>query len=49
MVEVDKTYDLVPGIDQKAYLEYAKRALATMLRSPGLIEIRVQRSLLGSP
>jgi heme-degrading monooxygenase HmoA len=49
MIEVNKTYDLLPGIDQQAYLEYARRALATMLKSAGLVEIRVQRSLLGSP
>jgi hypothetical protein len=49
MIEVNKTYDLVHGIDQQAYLEYGKRALATMLKAPGLVEIRVYRSLLGSP
>lgn len=49
MIEVNKTYDLLPGIDQQAYLEYAKEALATMLKAPGLVEIRAYRSLLGSP
>jgi hypothetical protein len=49
MIEVNKIYDLLPGIDQQAYLEYGKRALATMLTAPGLVEIRVYRSLLGSP
>jgi antibiotic biosynthesis monooxygenase (ABM) superfamily enzyme len=49
MIEVNKTYDLLPGIDQQAYLEYSKRALATMLKAPGLVEIRAYRSLLGSP
>lgn len=49
MIEVNKTYDLLPGIDQQAYLEYSKRALATMLKAPGIIEIRAYRSLLGSP
>ncbi len=49
MIEVNKTYDLLPGIDQQAYLEYGKRAFATMLKAPGLVEIRVYRSLLGSP
>jgi hypothetical protein len=45
MIEVNKTYDLVPGIDQQADLEYGKRAFATMLKAPGLVEIRVYRSL----
>jgi len=49
MIEVNKTFDLLPGIDQLAYLEYSKRALATMLKAPGIVEIRSQRSLLGSP
>lgn len=49
MIEVNKTYDLLPGIDQQAYLEYAKKAFATMLKAPGLVEIRAYRSLLGSP
>ncbi len=49
MIEVNKTYDLLPGIDQQAYLEYSKRALATMLKAPGIVEIRAYRSLLGSP
>ncbi len=49
MIEVNKTYDLLPGIDQQAYLEYAKRGFATMLKAPGLVEIRAYRSLLGSP
>ena len=30
MIEVNKTYDLLPGIDQQAYLEYGKRAFATI-------------------
>ena len=49
MLEVSKTYDLLPGIDQQAFLEFGNRAFATMLKAPGLVEIRVYRSLLGSP
>jgi len=29
MIEVNKTYDLVHGIDQQAYRDCGKRALAT--------------------
>jgi hypothetical protein len=49
MIEVNKTYDLLPTIDQQAYLEYGRRAFATMLKAPGLVEIGFYRSLLGSP
>jgi hypothetical protein len=49
VIEVSKTYDLLPGIDRQAYLDYGKRAFATMLKPPGLVEIRAYRSPLGSP
>ena len=49
MIEVNQTYDLLPGIDQQAYLEYSKRVIRTMLQAPGINEIRVYRGLLGSP
>lgn len=49
MIEVNKTYDLLPAIDQRAYLEYSKRAFQTLLQAPRIVEIRVHRSLLGSP
>jgi hypothetical protein len=49
MIEVIKTYDPLPGIDQQAFLECGQRAFDTMLKAPGLVEIRVYRSLLGSP
>lgn len=40
MIEVNKTYDLLPGLDQQAYLEYSKMAIRTLLRAPGIVEIR---------
>jgi heme-degrading monooxygenase HmoA len=49
MIEMIKTYDLLPGIDRQAYLEYGRRAFAAMLNAPGIVEMRVYRSLLGSP
>ena len=49
MIELNKTYDLLPSIDQQAYLEYARKAFATILKAPGIVEIRAHRSLLGSP
>jgi hypothetical protein len=49
MIEVNKTYDLLPGIDLQAYLEFSRKALATMAKTPGLVEIRASRSLLGAP
>ncbi|MBI4755987.1 MAG: antibiotic biosynthesis monooxygenase [Betaproteobacteria bacterium] len=49
MVEVTQTFDLVPGIDQRAWGELAHRAVATVLRSPGIVEFRAHRNQLGSP
>ncbi len=48
-VEVQHTWDLLPGIDQKAYAEFVKNAQATYMKQPGLIEYRVNRNVLGSP
>ena len=39
----------MPGIDQRAYAELAKKTLAAMLHAPGLVEFRANRNLLGSP
>jgi heme-degrading monooxygenase HmoA len=49
MIEVALLYDLDRGVDQKAYAEWAKKTIGQVLRSPGLIEFRAQRNLLGSP
>ncbi|MFB0564679.1 MAG: antibiotic biosynthesis monooxygenase [Candidatus Aminicenantaceae bacterium] len=49
IVEVHLYYDLLPGIDQQAYQEWAKKAIGLVMQSPGLIEFRAHRNLLGSP
>ena len=49
MIEVNETYDLLPDMNQEAYLAYGRKALATMLKAPGRVESHVYRSLLGSP
>jgi heme-degrading monooxygenase HmoA len=48
-VEVQQTWDLLPGMDKKAYAEFVKNAVATYMKAPGLIEYRAARNLLGSP
>ncbi len=48
-VEVQHTWDLLPGIDKKAYAEFVKNAVATYMKVPGLVEYRANRNLLGSP
>ncbi len=48
-IEVVQTYDLLPGIDKQAYSELVKKVVAALLRAPGLVEIRANRNLLGSP
>jgi hypothetical protein len=48
-IEVNRYWDLLPGIDQKAYAEFVKNAIATYMKAPGLIEYRANRNVLGSP
>jgi len=48
-VEVHLYYDFLPGIDMQAYQEWAKKAIGLVMQSPGLIEFRAHRNLLGSP
>jgi len=47
MIEVDETYDLLTGIDQKAYGEFVKKEMGR--KTPGIAEIRAYRNVLGSP
>jgi len=49
MIEVDLSYDLLPGIDQQAYGAWAKKAIGTILQAPGCVEFRASRNMLGSP
>lgn len=49
MIEVVLLYDLVPGTEPRAYEEWAKKAIGVVLRSPGVVEFRAHRNLLGSP
>ena len=48
-IEVNVSYDFLPGIDQKAWAEFAKNTSATYMKQPGLIEYRANRNVLGSP
>jgi heme-degrading monooxygenase HmoA len=49
MIEVTLSYGILPNIDQKAYGEWAKKTLGVILQSPGLVEFRANRNLLGDP
>ena len=49
MVEVMITYDLLPRINDEAYADWSKRAIVSLLKSPGVVEMRAYRNLMGSP
>ncbi|HZX27917.1 MAG TPA: antibiotic biosynthesis monooxygenase [Telluria sp.] len=49
MIEADLSYDLLPGIDLKAYGEWVKRTVSAMMQAPGMIEFRAGRNILGAP
>ena len=39
MIEVAVTYDLLPDIDKKAYLDLLKKAIVPVLSQSGIVEI----------
>jgi len=49
MIEVAFAYDLVPGVDLKAYTSLTRRATAVMMAADGFIEFRAHRNLNASP
>ena len=49
MIEGHVSYDLVSGVDGKAYEGWMKRAIVPVLKSEGIIEVRAYRNKLGSP
>ncbi len=49
MIEVFVTYDLLPNIDQKAYVQLLKKAIVPILSQQGIVEIRAKRNQSGSP
>ena len=49
MIEVSYYYDLLPGVDMQAWVEFAKKAVSSVLKAPGLVEFRSYRNMLGSP
>jgi heme-degrading monooxygenase HmoA len=49
MIESHFTWDLVPGVDAKAYGTWAKNAIGVTVKAPGLVEFRANRNLAGNP
>jgi hypothetical protein len=49
MIECNCTYDLLPGIDLKAYVAWAMKTAEAMAKQPGMLEFRANRNALGSP
>ena len=49
MIEAVLLYDLERGIDLQAYVAWAKKTIAAVLKAPGVVEYRALRNLMGSP
>lgn len=49
MVEIDIFFTLLPGKEQRVYEELSKAVVAMALEAPGIIEIRGNRNMLGTP
>ena len=49
MIEVHASYDLVSGVEEKAYEGWMKKAIVPVMKSVGFVELRAYRNMLGSP
>jgi len=49
MIEKILTWDVLPGVDLKAYGALSKKTAETIAKQPGMIEFRASRNLLGNP
>lgn len=49
MIEVCQTYDLLPTTTPQAFEAWAKDTIGIVLQQKGLVELRANRNLMGSP
>ena len=49
MIDQNMTYDFLPGTDPRAWEAFAKKAIAAILKAPGVVEFRANRNVLGTP
>lgn len=49
MIEVCLFFNFYKGVDEDSYSEWAKKAIVHLLKSPGIIEFKANRNLLGTP
>lgn len=49
MIEVTNSYDLQPGVNLESYAAWAKKSAQMMAQQPGLVELRANRNVLGTP
>ena len=49
MIEVCLFFDFYQGTNEESYSEWAKKAIVPLLKSPGIIEFKANRNLLGTP
>ncbi len=49
MIEVQITWDFLPGMDQDEYAVWSQKKVNLHLNAPGMIEFRANRNLLGEP
>ena len=49
MIEVCLSFNLYKDVNEDQYAAWAKKAIVPLLKSPGIIEFKAHRNLLGSP
>ena len=49
MIDVCLSFDLYRDVNEDQYTAWAKKAIVPLLKSPGILEFRAHRNLMGSP
>lgn len=49
MIEVCLLFNLHKGVNEDQYAAWAKKAIVPLLKSPGIVEFKAHRNILGTP
>ena len=49
MIEVCLLFNLYKDVDEDQYAAWAKKAIVPLLKSPGIVEFKAHRNILGTP
>ncbi len=49
MIEVCLLFNMYKDVDEDQYAAWAKKAIVPLLKSPGIVEFKAHRNILGTP